>query len=334
MTRYIGDQNQLGFFYESGTYATASGTLQWIGLVQEHTLTESVGVQNVRYVSQGDRNVGQFVDGPIDYEGTFTFFPQDWKFLPYALGSNVDGSPGGPFTHTVSESNSVDGNAFTSGINNPFLSFSLEDAKQGAAAGEHFIRTINGGMVDSLTISASQGEIVNVEVSYRAKETVFTSGTITAITAATTRPFRWDDVKLHIPSGTIMSALTEFSLAINNNLEGPHYMGGGSREVGVPIPLNRDYELTGVLHMRSEDAKTLWDQFFLGGSTFNALLEIDAAKTAGAGSRNVFFAFSGCKMTELETPTPGEGVTEQSFTILPQTSSIIVNDTIELYNIV
>ena len=44
MARYISDQNQLGFFYESGTYANASGGLQWIGEVREHTPDEEINM--------------------------------------------------------------------------------------------------------------------------------------------------------------------------------------------------------------------------------------------------------------------------------------------------
>ena len=63
----------------------------------------------------------KFVDGPRDVTGTLSFFPQDWKFLAFTLGSNVDAGAPSPFTHTMSETNSADGNAFTSGVFCPFV---------------------------------------------------------------------------------------------------------------------------------------------------------------------------------------------------------------------
>ena len=44
MANYMSDQNQLGYFIESGTYANASGALQWIGLVNNHDIIDSVNI--------------------------------------------------------------------------------------------------------------------------------------------------------------------------------------------------------------------------------------------------------------------------------------------------
>ena len=69
--RYVGDQNKLGFQYESGTYAVASGTVaQSIGLVSNSEITESQNVESIRFLGAANRNVSQHVDGPLDVEGT------------------------------------------------------------------------------------------------------------------------------------------------------------------------------------------------------------------------------------------------------------------------
>jgi len=327
MGKYIGDANVVSFFYESGTYASTSGNAQWIGEVQNHTPDENMNVQAVRYVGGGDRNVNQFVDGPADYTGTFTYYPQDWKFFMFALGSNVDGGSPSPYSHTISETNSTDGNAFTSGTTNPFISFTLEDAHQFNPTGLNFIRTIKGCIVDTLTISASQGDFVNVTVDYRAQDVTYSSGAATSVTAATTRPFMWRDVQLQIPSGTNLDELRDFSLSIAQNLDAPHYL-NGSRVISTPVPLNRDHELTITIDSTSEWNKTLYDQYFMGGSTFNAMLIIDAS----TGSRDAFVTMSGCKIIDMESPTAMEGIDEQTITIRPQSVSALVNDTIEKYN--
>ena len=84
MSRFVAENNQLGFFYESGTYANITGNLYWIGQVQSHEPEESQNVMQIRYLGAGTRDVNQFIGGPIDIEGAFTFYPVDFKFLFYA----------------------------------------------------------------------------------------------------------------------------------------------------------------------------------------------------------------------------------------------------------
>ena len=248
MSRYAADQNQVVFFYESGTYANTSGVGQWPGLIQDHTIDEAANVIVTRYVGGGTRDVSRFDDGPLDFTGTFTFFPQDWKFLGFALGSVVDAGSPSPYTHTISAVDSDVGNYATSGLSSPFVSFGIEDAQITAGAtGTNYLRTLKGCMVDSISISSTQGEPVSCEVTYRAQNVTFFSGAATAVTADTTRPFLWNDCQFHLPSGTKIDEVTDFDLTISNNLETPHYL-NGSRVIGVPEPLNRDYELTLTLH--------------------------------------------------------------------------------------
>ena len=326
MGRYIADQNKLGFFYESGTYAVSSGTMQWIGQVQDHTLDESTGVIPVRYLGGGDRNVDQFVDGPQDYTGTISYFPQDWKFLWFTLGSAVDAGSPSPYTHTLSELNSGVLNGTTSGTLCPFLSFGLEDSKTVSATGQNFNRTVQGAMINTFTLNGTQGEILSAEIAYTAQNVAFSSGAASAVTAATTRPFLWRDCTLQIPSGTSYSTMKDFSLTINNNLESPHYL-NGSVVIAPSIPLNRDYELTVTLDLQSTEVKTLWDQYFIGGSTFNTMMTVNAS----TGSRDAFFVMSGCKLMDMEAPSPMEGVNETTLTIQPKNMIVNVNDTIFRY---
>lgn len=330
MSRFVGDQNTVGFLFESGAYANTTGTtLQWPGMVQSHEADENTNVIEVRYANTGNRNVGQFVDGPLDYDGTLSFYPQDWKMLAFALGSNVDAGSPSPYTHTISEVNSASGNAFTSGTLNPFVSFSIYDAKKGPATGENFVRTIQGCVIDSLNISAKEGEPINMEIAYMAQSGTFSSGAITAITDPGTRPYLWQDVQLHLPSGTVIAELKDFDWGLKQNLERRHYL-NGSRVASVPIPTNRDYEMSATIDATSERTKILYNQYFLGGSTFNAMLAISAS----AGSREIFIVMSGCKMVDMSSPSEADSASpqEQKLTIKPQTCSATINDDIQLYN--
>ncbi len=332
MARFAASENQLGFLYESGTYGTSSGlNLQWIGLVQSHDPDEEMNVTQARYLGGGDKNVDAFIDGAKDFPGTFTYFPQDWKFLMFALGSNVDGGSPSPYSHTISEQEGTSiSNAFTSGVLNPWLSFSLEDAQQFNPTGQNFIRTFNGCVVDSMTISAAQGDIYTVEVNYIAQTMTYASGDPSGLTETTTRPFIWGDTVVHIPSGTIYEGVMDLSWTINNNMLAPHYL-NGSREISVPVPQNREYEMALTLHATTERTKTLYDQNFIGGSTFNMMWEV-TARDAGAGSRDMFMVMSGCKIISMDAPSVGEGINEQSLTIIPEAASVLVNDVIQLYN--
>ncbi len=316
--KYIADSNQLAFQFESGTYANTSGARQWIGLVQDHTPSESVGANPIRYQGNYDRNVGIFTDGQLESEGTFTFYPQDWKFLTFAVGS-VEVLTG---SRLIRESNSDDAN-YTMPAQS-LQSFTLEDAKKTAAAGSNFIRTFKGCMVDSLALTMSEGEIASCEVGYKAQQVVYSSGTVTTVTPRTTKPYMWSDINLQLPSGTKLTNCTEFNFTINNNLES-RYPLNGSRTVEQLIPLNRDYDVSATFLMDSSNANSLYNTYYKEGGAFNAMVEMQAV----AGS--CYIIMSGCRITDMEVPSPVEGLHEQTATIMPTNVSINVYDSIGSY---
>lgn len=319
--KYLGDQNQLCFIYESGTYSTGSGTRQWIGLVQDHTPSEGAGVVSVRYQGNNERGIAAFTDGPLEYTGTFTYYPQDWKFLAFAIGSCSETATAG--SHIITETNSDDSNYAVS--TQSLSSFNLEDSKKTPTAGSNFIRTFKGCMVDNLSINISAGEIASVDVGYRAQSVVFSSGTITSPTVSTTTPYTWSNIAVHLPSGTALTNCTNFSYKINNNIEAQFPL-NGSRTIEEAIPLGRDYEVAGTFIMDAVNAKALYDQYYIGGSQFNALVKMQAV----AGS--CYMVMSGCKITDMEVPSPVEGLQEQTCTIVPTHVSVNVHDAIVDYN--
>lgn len=318
MVVYNADQNQVVFFYESGTYGSASGGAFWPGLVQSNEIDENVGVIELRNTGTASRNVNQFVDGPTEYRGTLTTYPQDWRLLLFALGDHTDAGSPSPYTHTLSEANSNNVDPFN-GLVMP--TFQVEDAQRSTVAGSHFLRTVKGCMVDSVTFTATEGEPVQLEVEFVGQSVTYASGAATSVTAVTTRPFMWRDSIVHIPSGTTLGTAKEVSVVLNNNLEVPHYV-TGSRDIGIPIPGNRDYEVSITLNADTVLNKALYDQYFLGGSTFNMIV----ASNLSTGSRTIAWTFSGCKMVDMEAATGNEGVNEQTLTIHPQTSSVFIDD--------
>ena len=318
--KYLGDTNQLTFMFESGTYGTASGARQWIGFVQDHTPSEGAGVEPIRFQGNYSRNVGIFTDGKLEYEGTFNFYPQDWKFLAFAIGSCqvLNGSK------IIVESNSDDANYAIP--TQSLSSFSLEDAKKTPVAGSNFIRTFKGCMIDNFTLTMSEGEIANCEIGYKAQSVDFSSGTVTAIGSRTTKPYMWSNMTVHLPSGNKLQNCTEYTLSINNNLDSRFPL-NGSRTIEQLIPLNRDYEISATFLMDSDNASTLYNNYYMNGGDFNSMVEVKAS----AGS--AYFILSGCRITDMEIPSPVEGLHEQTCTIVPTNVRVNIYDSIGSYNL-
>ena len=334
MARYLSDQSQIALLLESGTYGVLSGNAFPVGLVQSHNITETENVIQTRYLGQGRRFAGQFNPGPQDVEGTITFMPQDWRLLGFTLGSifTVSGTAQTEnYLHSMSVVNTgTRGNAFTSGVFNPFISFSVEEARVGPTASQQFKRTIKGCNVNTYDLSLTQGEPANVEVGFIAQTGSWFSGNAIALTLGSNRPYLWSDATLQIPGGTTQESVKNLTLTINNNFEAPHYV-NGSRVVQVPYSLNLDISLTATQDLDSNSAGSLYDTYFKGGSLFNAVLDIN--NTAGTGSNRLIVTFSGCKMTEMEVPAQIGGVAEVNYTMVPGSLSAIAYDRTPLYTL-
>lgn len=330
MARYVGDQFKVVLLFESGTYASTSGTGQWIGLIQDHDVAEKITTQEIRYAGQANRDVGLFVDTALDAKGKFKFYPNDFRMLTFAMGSCVDAGSPSPYTHTITAIDSNVGNAFTSGTLNPFMSFTIEESMSAPGAGLNAIQTVNGCVVDTLELNGKGGGAIECNVDYIGQSVSFSSGTATAFTASTTRPFLWADVKMHIPSGTVINELRDWNFKIMNGLNAPHY-NNGSKVIAIPIPEDRKYSLGMTIDATSERTQTLYSNYFKGGSTFNVLLEINCAD-AGVGSRDCFITMSGCRLVEFDSPGKISNVQEQKLKIVPQTVTVLVDDLIFKYN--
>lgn len=324
--KYLGDQNSLCFFFEPDTYAVGSnvGTGQWIGLVQENSISESINVIPVRYQGAMTRDVSSFEDGQYEYTGNFSYFPQDWKFLGFALGSICDSTG----THTITANDSND--LIYAGSSASLTTFTLEDSKT-LSTGSNFNRVIKGCMIDTYTIDWAQGEITSCSVDYIAQAGSFTSGARTSVTASTSKPHMYNNMTMVISGASIpvalgsLSNVKDASLSISNNLEPGEYL-NGSRVPKEILPINRDIELSSTLHLDSINATYFYNNCYIGGSEF--VVGIQSLSSAGS----LFITLSGCKMMEMEVPSPLEGVHEQSMTINVKNISAIANDGITLYN--
>ena len=319
MARYIADQNKVVFQTESGTYANASGaasTGQWIGQVTEHSVTDTENKIVSRFLGTATRSLDTTELGPRDVTGTLTYHPQDMRLVFWAIGSTNDVS-GTASEHVVTEINTnVWTSPFVSGtgqLNAP-ISFTLEDSKQAPGTGRNFIRTINGCVPTTTTLTATQGEKVNVEMEYIGQTLTYSSGTTLSVTEETQTPYLWSDGTLTV-SGMTIDTAKEVALTINNNIEPQHYV-NGSRDIGVPFPKNRDTTLsvTFDLDAASDKATTIYETLYKTNSVFNTTFTLDRSVTAG--SQEVTFTLSGCRVTSMENPSTNEGVTESTMEIM------------------
>lgn len=321
MSIYVSDQNKVTFLYESGTYAVASGTSgNWIGLITSHEAEDAENMIEVRYTGTTNRNFGQLINGPKDYTGTITYHPQDWKMFYFALGSCVDTS-GTTTTHTISELNN-DGRAVAySDALNIMPSFTVVDSKKHPTDGFSHVRSYKGCVVNSLSLKASNGEILECELNYNAQSLVLgskTSDIIPTLDEDTTRPYIWSDCILTV-GGTVMNEVNDINLTVENNNEVRHYV-NGSKVAQAFVPTNRNYSLELTLDANSNWAKTLND-YYQEGSIFNVSLAATISATEKAN-----FIMSGCKITEASLPSASEGIDELSCTIQPQSLIIAGSD--------
>ena len=325
MSSFIGDQNKVYFVYESGTFATPNGGAQWIGQIQNHEVDDELNINQVRFVGGGDRDVDSFEPGPEDFTGTVEYYPQDWKMLYFAMGSCTDGGSPSPYTHDITAISSTQLNGITSGLKNPPISFTMADVQ--TSAGSSWRRLMQGCVVDSFEMSWDEGDFVTCTANYIAQTNTFSELAGSAVTASADRPYQWQDVQVQIPSGTVIQNVKAGTFSINNNTLAPHYS-NGSINTDVPQWQNREYEFTVTKNGDDQSTRTFYNSYFRAGSTFNALLVVSES----TGSQELFLTMSGCKLIDMGAPTGNQSEpNEQEITIVPQTVTGLVNDTIFKY---
>ena len=333
MVRFTNDQNKVVILLESGTYGNPSGLGQWPGLVQSHAFTESQNVIPIRNLGQATRNVSTQENGPLDIEGTMSLFPQDWRFLGYALGSITITSgtaQAGNYRYIMSEQDSnTRASAFTSGTFNPYISFSVEESRTGAIANRNSVRTFKGAIINIHTINITQSEPIVVDLGLIAQTGSFSSGTSTAVTAETNRPYLWNDATWQVPGGTNVTPVKSWSFEINNNFTGPHYI-NGVRTIDVPYPANRDYSVSVTQDMDSSTIGSFYDIYYLGGSQFNAVMDINYSNNT-IGSHRATITMSGCRITEMEEPADVGGISELAYTVVPTSVSAIAHERVSRF---
>ena len=324
MTRFLNDQAKVVFLWESGTYGVVSGNGVWPGLIQSIEPMENPNVIQTRFLGQANRNIGRFDDGPLDVEGTLTLQPQDWRFIALALGSVAVATVAGNSQNTISQNQG--GQRFspwTSGYFNPWPSFQLEESRTGNVANKNSIRTFKGCNVKGFNLNISQGEPVSMELNFVAQVGSWFSGGTTSVTAGSNRPYLWSDAVFQI-DGATEEAVKNAVLSYDNSMEAPHYI-NGSRVIQVPYPLSAETNLEITQDLDANIVGSLYNVYFQGGSLFNSSLDLNYSSTT-IGSHRITFAFSGCRITEMEVPVSVGGISELTYTVVPGSVSAVAHD--------
>ncbi|MHA1876720.1 MAG: phage tail tube protein [Promethearchaeota archaeon] len=284
----------------------------WIGEVLENSIDDSENKIISRYMGTSTRSIDSVARGPRNVTGVITYNAQDFRLPFLAIGSVYDIS-GTQSYHGVTQINGdVQQNPFVSGALNPPFSFTIEDSKQAPGVGRNFIRTINGCVLDSVSIKATQGEKVEIEANYIGQTLTLSSGTTSSVTENTRNPYLWNSASLTL-SGSLINTAKEITLEINNNMEAPHYL-NLSRDISVPFPQNRDYILNVTIDLDSDDANFLYNSFYKGNSRFNGVLDFNQ-DGKNNGSQHAVFELNRCHIMSMDNPSTSEGLTETTMEI-------------------
>ncbi len=356
MGRFIGDYQKVVGSHESGTYAYAAsgadsvaGSTYWVGQVTDHSIDDAENYMEDRYMGTASPNFDTMDDGPEEVTGTLTFHPHDMRYMFYAIGSivEVSGATLTTATHGVSEINSnVRQTAYTSGTGRyqaPF-SFTLEDSKQSAGTGRNFVRKVHGAVINTATLTLTQGEKATIDVDYTGQYIAPHSGTTTTLvnsgavvaTAQQMTPYMWDDCILTMGGlgasvGSPMDTAKEIAFSVNRNITAPHYV-NGSKVIAAPYNGKRDYTLDVTMDLDGLDSDWLYQQYYRGGSMFNAKLDLNADRIA-IGSKHATFTMSGCRITAMDNPSNADvDTTETTVTVRPQSVAGSCWDRTHLYN--
>ena len=321
-TRYVSDQNKVAMIVESGTYASPiAGSSRWIGEVTSNSIDDAESYIEDRYLGDSSRSVGRYERGPSDVTGTVTYNPVDMALVAYSIGSVTETSGSSTGHKAVEIGTDVNQNPFTSGtsqdLNTPY-SFTLEDSKQAPGTGQNFIRTVNGCVLNTVTLSATQGEKVSIDAEWIGQGLTFSSGTTTAVTVANQKPYLWSDCSLTMAGSSINTA-KDVSVAISQGIEGPHYL-NGSRAIGQPFFGNREYTLDVTADLETNFADMVYNQYYKGGSELNYVFDMNADTT---GSQHATITVSGARVTSMDLPSTDEGINETTFTVSAGSMSFV-----------
>jgi hypothetical protein len=264
-----------------------------------------------RSQSMGDgRNATVAVTGAFDISGSMDFDVDDFTFMQYVVGT-IGGAGTAADPYELRELDNIGYDA--TNIKTIALQFGCE------ADSNDDVQTITGVVLDKLTITATQGEIIKGSVDFIGK-TITTSTSLTAYTPSTTRPFVFHQGNVTV--GTDSMACTSFAITISNNIQ--TYRNINDRFIAQPVTGLRRYDFTMTMRKKYDStagqlSTTELRDLFYGTSntpTTSAIVtsyavSLDITEGASAGHRVANIDLENCYFESWSEPIAlEEGVIE------------------------
>ena len=325
MTIISGAKGYVQYGWEAVAYGTVATTIDKVfGHITSIDISQKNN--NTKVYAIGDVEAKATIAGK--YEGSLevSFTPTDFYFLKGVFGSVVDAGSG-PATHTYPNNTSE---ATKDAGMNTFLSSSVEI---GLDLATDSVLHCLGGVMGSLTLSATQGEVVTCKMTMPF-QTIAEDTDLDATPSSTAEaPFMFAQASFEMPNASAISNVESVEISINRNPESVYAI--GSRLNVAQVPKQSDYEIKIVVPF--EAAATLMETFFGAGTgplATGSPAEVASAEltitNAGAGDalRSIVFLISDLTLDADSISLTQNEVVKEDVTILGRTitSAIYTND--------
>lgn len=287
-----------------GTGATPAAGNR-VGKVQSVTLNMANNFFRTQGLGEGRNATGAFT-GAFDVNGTIDWDVDDFTFMQYAIGTlSGAGLVADPWE--LQEASNIGYDA----TNIPTLS--LEIGHEGDTT--DFEKTVTGVVINSLSLSATQGSTLKASCDWIGK-TVATTTSILTYTVPTTKVFVFQQGNVTI--GTDTFQCTAFNWTVNNDIQ--TFRNLGSRFIDQPATGTRRYDFTITFRLKNDTtASTLSGTellaYFFGaasapttsGSMTAYAVSLDITEGAVATDRVVNIDLENCYFTNWSEPITLDG---------------------------
>jgi len=292
-----------------------------VGLIQNFTLNMANNSVRTQGLGEG-RNATNVVLGGFDVNGSIDFQVNDFTFMKYAIGE-IQGAGSAADPYEIVELENI---GYAGATEIPTLAFEI-----GSEGGSNdYTRTVTGITLNTLTINANQGEVLNATVDWIGK-TVSTGTSLTTYTPGAEKPFVFQEGSVTV-NGDALFACTSFTFSLNNNVQ--TFRALGDRDLQQPVTGLRTYDLTMVIRMNYNDAGStmsgieLRELFFgsigasspdTGGQADQVPISLDISEGASTGDRVVNIDLENCYIdTDSEPIALDGGVIEYTVNVIAQ----------------
>jgi len=258
---------------EEAVYGTpvAPGVTNFIGQITSFNLNMANNSFRTQGLGDGRNATGTFL-GPFDVSGSVEFNITDPTALQYAIGT-LTGTGVIADPYQIEEAENIGFDA----ANIPSLT--LEIGSEGDTSDDEI--TVSGVVINSLTITATQGEIITGSMDW-VGQTVLASTTLQTVSAGTAAPLMFHDATCTVGSDTVQ--VTSFSVSIANNIQS--YRELGSRLLTQPATGVRRYDFTMTMKKKVDTTASTLSAVEARGMFFGAatttLLPSDDVTNLGA----------------------------------------------------